>query len=53
MMGVNFFTSSVNMLIDICIFILPFPTLKKLQMASKKKCKLKRSFHYFVLIDKV
>jgi hypothetical protein len=53
MMGVNFFTSSVNMLIDICIFILPFPTLKKLQMAPKKKCKLKRAFHYCLLVDKV
>jgi hypothetical protein len=52
MMGVNFFTSSVNMLIDICIFILPFPTLQKLQMAYKKKCKLRFTFDNCFLVDK-
>jgi hypothetical protein len=40
MMEVNFFTSSVNMLLDICIFVLPFPALRKLRMATKKKGEL-------------
>ncbi|KZM22006.1 hypothetical protein ST47_g6851 [Ascochyta rabiei] len=37
MMAVNFFTSSINTLLDIVIFVLPIPTMRKLQITSKKK----------------
>jgi hypothetical protein len=37
MMGVNFFTSSVNTILDFIIFALPIHTLFHLQMVWKKK----------------
>ncbi|UPX12158.1 uncharacterized protein EKO05_0002724 [Ascochyta rabiei] len=40
MMAVNFFTSSINTLLDIVIFVLPIPTMRKLQITSKKKVTL-------------
>ncbi|KAH6613842.1 hypothetical protein C7974DRAFT_65649 [Boeremia exigua] len=40
MMEVNFFTSSINTLLDILIFVLPIPTMQKLQINSKKKVTL-------------
>lgn len=40
MMGMNFFTSSMNTFLDLVIFALPIPTIAKLQMEKKKKCKV-------------
>ncbi|KAF9701968.1 hypothetical protein EKO04_000002 [Ascochyta lentis] len=40
MMVVNFITSSVNTLLDVVIFVLPIPTMQKLQIAFKKKVTL-------------
>lgn len=39
MMIMNFFTSTMNTFLDIVIFVLPIPTIVKLQMEKKKKCK--------------
>jgi hypothetical protein len=36
-MGANFFTSSMNTLLDLVIFVLPLPTMRKLQITPKKK----------------
>ncbi|OAL56466.1 hypothetical protein IQ07DRAFT_674664 [Pyrenochaeta sp. DS3sAY3a] len=40
MMGMNFFTSTVNTVLDLVIFCLPIPTLLNLQMERKKKVSL-------------
>ncbi|KAL6703898.1 hypothetical protein ACN47E_008934 [Coniothyrium glycines] len=44
MMGMNFFTSSVNTMLDVVIFILPLPTILSLQMERKKKVTLVVAF---------
>ncbi|KAF2843983.1 hypothetical protein T440DRAFT_523842 [Plenodomus tracheiphilus IPT5] len=44
MMEVNFFTSSMSTFLDICIFILPFPSMMKLQITFKKKTTLSLAY---------